>query len=83
MRSRRKELGRFPFLIISRRNDISRIIYEVFPSIRMQTADKLDDRFDRITIFMARPRFIHDTRGYLTLSDVSMHPEGTLRGRGR
>lgn len=26
----------------------------------MQTADKLDDRFDRITIFMARPRFIHD-----------------------
>lgn len=45
----------------------------------MQTADKLDDRFDRVTI----SRFIHDTRGYLTLSDVSMQPEGTLRGRGR
>lgn len=42
-------------------------------------ADKLDDRFDRVTI----SRFIHDTRGYLTLSDVSMQPEGTLRGRGR
>lgn len=36
----------------------------------MQTVDKLDDRFDRITISTARPRFIHDTRGYLTLSDV-------------
>lgn len=29
----------------------------------MQTVDKLDDRFDRITISTARPRFIHDTRG--------------------
>lgn len=36
-------------------------------------------QFDRVTI----SRFIHDTRGYLTLSDVSMQPEGTLRGRGR